>query len=599
MMMRKKQILLVGMTVILLFPSFQVKTNAEMVKGTLTSKDEVVYATLNASGELEDIYVVNTLDVAQAGEIVDYGNYSNIKNLTGLSEMNQDGQTVRIDAEEGKFYYQGNLTDDSELPWGVTVSYLVDGKKVNPEDLAGQSGHLEIQIDTAPNPAVDEVFYENYLLQISFQLPNEYKNIDASGGMIANAGENKQITFTVMPGQAENLRVEADVEEFEFQGIQIAAVPSTLPIDTSEIGNMTDDMATLSDAIRDVNNGVSELEDGAVQLNNGVASLQNGSAQYKSGMNQINGASSKIVTASKTISDALQKVSSSLSRNSDGLEITKLAELPKGLTQLAGGLTETANGLVILQESYSQAYAALDGAIASIPTQQVSEEEIAALYASGANSDVLDRLVAYYAAAQNIQGTYSATKKAFEAVEPSLNQTSVALKEMSGALTLTANELSASLEEMDMSALLELQKGMATLAANYGEFHSGLVGYTAGVSKLSDSYNELHSGIVNVSGGTNQLSTGVGELHNGTNQLYKATKDLPEQMQEEINQMIAKYDKSDFEPVSFVSPKNEKVHSVQFVIKTDSIQKEEPEAKQAKAEEEKGFWQLLLELFQK
>ncbi len=39
--------------------------------------------------------------------------------------------------------------------------------------------------------------------------------------------------------------------------------------------------------------------------------------------------------------------------------------------------------------------------------------------------------------------------------------------------------------------------------------------------------------------------------------------------------MIAEYDKSHFEAVSFVSTKNEKVNSVQFVIKTESIKKED------------------------
>jgi putative membrane protein len=604
-MMRKKQALLVVLTVIFLLPSFLVKTEsaeqvaAKNVEGKLTSKDEVVYATLKASGDLEEIYVVNTLDVAQPGEILDYGNYSSIKNLTDLSELNQVDQTIRINAKEGKFYYQGNLKEDTELPWNITVSYLLDGQKVNPAELAGQNGHMEINIETAANHSVDEVFYENYLLQISLQLPNTFENIDASGGMMANAGENKQITFTVMPGRDEHFSVEADVEDFEFQGIEIAAVPSTLPIDTSEMDHMTDDMATLSEAIRDVNSGVSDLEDGVIQLNNGVASLRNGSAQYKSGINQINGASSKIVGGSNSIGDALKTISTSLSANADGMDLTQLADLPVGLTQIANGLMETVNGLSILQESYSQSYSALDGAIAAIPAQQVSEEEITTLYASGANSDVLDRLVAYYSAAQKIKETYSATKKAFEAVGPSLNQTSEAMKEMSEALTLTANELSVSLDEMDMSALGELQKGLATLAANYAEFHSGLVGYTTGVSKLFDSYNQLHAGFVHVTGGTNELATGVGKLHNGTSELYEETKNLPEQMQEEINQMIQEYDKSDFKPVSFVSAKNEKVYSVQFVIKTESIQKEEPETKQAKVEEEKGFWDLLLKLFKK
>ena len=77
-----------------------------------------------------------------------------------------------------------------------------------------------------------------------------------------------------------------------------------------------------------------------------------------------------------------------------------------------------------------------------------------------------------------------------------------------------------------------------------------------------------------------------------TDELYQETKDLPDQMEEEINQMISEYDKSDFKPVSFVSVNNEKVYSVQFVIKTESIQKEEQETKKAEPEKEKGFWDL-------
>ncbi|MFC0472707.1 hypothetical protein ACFFHM_20040 [Halalkalibacter kiskunsagensis] len=78
-----------------------------------------------------------------------------------------------------------------------------------------------------------------------------------------------------------------------------------------------------------------------------------------------------------------------------------------------------------------------------------------------------------------------------------------------------------------------------------------------------------------MSGGTNELEDGVAKLHNGTGELYRKTSDLPDQIQKEIDQMIAEYDKSHFEAVSFVSTKNEKVNSVQFVIKTESIKKED------------------------
>lgn len=605
MKMRKKQVLYGLIAVILLLPSFLVKADsikeveAKNVEGNFTSKDEVVYATLDPSGDIEEVYVVNTLDVAESGEIVDFGEYHSVKNLTDLSELILEDQGVRMTAPEGKFYYQGNMKADTKLPWNITVSYLLDGEKINPTELAGKMGHVEIKIQSSANKNVDGVFYENYILQISLQLPNKYENINAFDGMVANAGKNKQITYTVMPGEEVVHRVTADVVDFEFEGIEIAAVPSSLPIDISEMDNMTDDMASLSDAIHELNNGVADLKDGASQLNSGAETLRDGSAQYKDGINQMSSASSELVHASSTIQEALEVINQSLSGSSSSMDLSKLNDLPAGLTALSAGLTETANGLSTLQKSYAQAFSALDEAINGIPTGHLTEEQISSLYQSGANSTVLDQLLASYSAAQKVKATYSAVKEGLAAVEPSLNQASEAINGMSGQLNQISLELSESLKGQDLSSLGELQKGIAGLATNYKEFHAGLVGYTSGVNELSSSYGKLHSGIVELSGGTQELSVGIGELHDGTNELNNETRNLPEQMQAEINSMIQEYDKSDFEPVSFVSPKNEKVYSVQFVMKTESIKKEEQEAEPVKPKEEKGFWTLLLDLFKK
>jgi putative membrane protein len=597
MMMRKKQLRYAALATMIFLPSFlSYPAQAEM-EGKVTSKDEVVYATLNANGDLNRIYVVNTLEVAQAGKILDYGKYSSVKNLTDLTEIDQEGQKVQMEAPEGKYFYQGNMKEDTDLPWDVNVSYLLDGQEVKSSELAGENGHLEINIDTAQNKETDSVFYENYLLQVSLTLPNTYQNIEASGGMVANAGKNKQITFTVMPGQEEKLSVKADVEDFEFQGVEIAAVPSTLPIDTSGTENMTEDMSALSDGIRELNNGVADLKKGVSEWNSGAVSLRDGSAEYNNGMSEVAGSSSKLIGASRSIREALGKINQSLSGQTAEVDLTSLSELPAGLTQLADALTETANGLSTLQKNYSQAYKTLDSAIVEIPAQQISAEEVAALYESGADAKVVDKLVASHKAAQKVKETYARVKEDFAAVEPTLNEISESVREMSGQLTSTATNLSTSLKETNLSGLSELQKGLAELSSNYNKFHSGLVSYTDGVSQLSSSYNKLHSGIVELTGGTSELEEGVSELHNGTNKLYEETKNLPSQMQEEINKMIQEYDKSDFEPVSFVSSKNKKVSSVQFVIKTESIEIEEQETKKAEPEKEKGFWELLMDLF--
>ncbi|TYS77042.1 YhgE/Pip domain-containing protein [Rossellomorea aquimaris] len=597
MMMRKKQVRYTALAAMVFLPSFLSQPALAATEGNVTSKDEVVYATLNASGNLDNIYVVNTLEVEKAGEILDYGKYSSVKNLIDLAEINQDGQKIEMEAPEGKFYYQGNMDKETELPWNVNVSYLLDGKEVKADELAGKHGHLEISVEITENEEGDAAFYENYLLQVSLAMPNTYRDIEAPDGMVANAGKNKQITFTVMPGEEETLSVEANVEDFEFNGVEIAAVPSTLPIDASGTGSMTEDMSELSSAIKELNDGVAELETGVAELHNGSASLQDGSAQYKNGMSELNRSSAGLVNGSASIRDALAGINQSLSGQSADMDLSSLSELPAGLKGLAGGLTEVSAGLNALQENYAGAYAVLAGAINEIPAGQVSEEQIAALYESGADPAVVDQLAASYAAAQKVKATYGQVQEAFAAVEPALTELSGSVSTISGQLTKTADSISASLKETDMSGLAELQKGIASLSAEYGEFHSGLAGYTNGVGNLASSYSELHSGIVDLTGGTNELKNGVGDLHDGTAQLYKETKDLPAQMQEEIDKMITEYDKSDFEPVSFVSSENENVSSVQFVIKTESIEIEEQEEKKAEPEKEKGFWELFMDLF--
>lgn len=604
--MRKKQMLCVLMVTVLLLPSFLITAASEdhvtaaQNPGEYSYKDEVVYATLNASGERQEVYVVNIFDMVQEGRIVDYGAYTNVKNLTDLSDINQDGEVITFTAPEGKFYYQGNK-DDAQLPWDITISYFLNGAQIDPDQLAGQDGDVKIHIQIAPNEHGDRVFFENYLLQISLNLaPDVFNNIETEGGVVANAGKNKQVTFTVMPEQIGDITVTADVVDFELQGMEIAAIPQSMSIDVPDMDEMTGEMQTLTDAIKEISNGVGELNNGVAELNSGVTGLRDGSAQYQDGMIVINEGSSELVDASLMIDEALVTMSKSLGQNTEELDFSELAELPEGLMSLVEGLQQTAEGLTKLNENYVLAYGLLDEAILAIPDHQITEEQIAALYGSGADSEVIGQLVDTYVAAQTAKGTYDATKQAFLAVEPTLDTVSEAITEMAHMVEAMATEISSSLEDMDVTESIgALQEGLETLSSNYKEFHTGLVGYTDGVAQLTSSYNEIHSGVVELSTGTVELEAGTAELNEGTDTLYQSTKDMPEQMEEEVNQMIDSYDKSDFEAVSFVSAENENINAVQFVIKTESIEKQEQETSEEQREEQKGFWERLLDLFRR
>ena len=192
-------------------------------------KDENVYATLAYNGEVTDLHVVNQFDVAASGSIEDAGSYDKVSNLTSDAAIESAGGTQTVHAEEGVFYYQGDI-DGGALPWDFDITYWLDGREVAAEELAGAEGRVEVRVASSLNDAVPAQFGQTFLLQIALTVPADVcRNIDPGTGAIADAGSDRRITYTVMPGQNADASFSADVEGFEMGSISIAGasvVPS-------------------------------------------------------------------------------------------------------------------------------------------------------------------------------------------------------------------------------------------------------------------------------------------------------------------------------------------------------------------------------------
>src|SRR5699024_10818490 len=86
------------------------KSDSKSDTGKYSTKDEVIYGNLDVSGNVKDMYVVNNFNVTEPGLLVDYGDYSHVRNLTDLSDIEQmNHDEVHFQADETNFYYQGNL----------------------------------------------------------------------------------------------------------------------------------------------------------------------------------------------------------------------------------------------------------------------------------------------------------------------------------------------------------------------------------------------------------------------------------------------------------------------------------------------------------
>ncbi|GLO64616.1 hypothetical protein AQ616_15035 [Oceanobacillus sp. E9] len=566
--------------------------------GEVSSKNEVIYANLQAGGSLKDMYVVNAFELSKPGLIEDYGNYQGVKNLTDTSPVEQNDNKISMIAENDTFYYQGNIA--KELPWAFDIAYFLDGKEMEPKEMIGKPGEVEIIIDVQENDMDTSAFFENYMLQISLPLNTDhFQKIEAQDATIANAGKNKQIAFTVMPEEEETFSIKAQTDNFEIDGLEISALPSSMSIDSPDTGEITSEFESLTDAVGDIDDGVGELNNGITGLASGLSELENGSSQYKNGMDELNQSSSQLTNASSQINDALSAIQSQIGQASGASGLEQLEELETAVTEMSDGLEELANGMDQLASNYSDANQALKNAINQIPDSSISDSDIEELYQSGADQEVVDELVKTYEAAQAVKGTFDSVGKAFGAIEPSLTTFSESTREVSGHLRDLGAGLEESMNQVDVDeGLNELTSGLEEMSANYSQFHDGLIEYTNGVNELANSYGDIHNGIGESADGADQIADGASELEDGTGQLYDATSEIPDEMQEEIDSMISQYDKSDFDPISFISDKNDEItDSVEFVISTDSLVKEEQENTEEETEEDKGFLEKLKDLF--
>lgn len=556
--------------------------------GQFSTKDEVIYGNLNYEGQVTNMYVVNSFFISKYGVINDYGSYAHIKNLTNLTDIEQQNtDIVQFHTEEDQFFYQGEL-EDKPLPWDISINYLLDGKEVDPNNLAGKSGDFEIHITTDINDDVDPLFFEHYLLQISLTLdPQIFSNIHAPKGTEVNEGKNKQINFSVLPGQKEVLITSARVNELEMDPIQITAIPAKILLDEPDTNSMTDDLHSLAAAIRHVNTSVKSLKDGVNELDDGITTLKDGSTSFRNGLDQLDQSSKELVDGSTQFKNGLNEISGSLKidESISYADISTLSDLSNGLT----GMTNELN-------NFASALKELDNLTKSIPNNNITKQELEkvqkTLQDANASQDVYNTIAKLEASYQVTQSL----KMMHNQLESDLNGTVEQFAEQLSLIATTIEQNSKSLEQLDN--FKQLIDGLNTFAAQYETFHNGLVSYTNSVHTLATSYKDIDQGLTNVTGGIKDVNNGLAKLYDGTSQLHGETSNLPHQMESEIEQFLAEYDFDDFNPISFVSPKNnENIGVVQFVLQTEKIELEEDEETIEKNESKQGWWDLFLNLF--
>lgn len=303
-------------------------------------KEENVYASLEEDGTVSGVYVVNEYDLEKDTRITDYGDYTEVTNLTTEDKIEETADGYTVEGKKGKFYYQGNL-ETKELPWKIQISYYLNGEKKNPKELAGESGNLEIRISVKKNEKVKGNYFEDYLLQATVTLDSEKcKNIQAEGATLANVGADKQILYNIMAGQEKEFSITSEVTDFEMEGISFQGVPMSFAIDTDSL-----DMTALYEQTDELKEAVSRLDEGAGSLKEGTGELAKGSSRLL----DATGSLAQGAVSLKTGTDGAASGSSSLVRGSQELE-TGIGTYLNGVSSAASGSKSLIQGADSLKE---------------------------------------------------------------------------------------------------------------------------------------------------------------------------------------------------------------------------------------------------------
>lgn len=586
------------------------------------SKEEVIYINLKGNGEVNNAYVVNIID---SPTILDYGNYSEIRNMNTNDKLSyNNGEITGVNSAD-KLYYQGTL-NEVEIPWNIDIKYYLDGKEISCDDIAGKSGALEIKLSIIENKKCNNTFFENYALQSTLVLNTEKcTNIQAEGATIANVGKAKQLSYIILPNQGKEISIKSDVKDFEMSSISINGVKLGLNIDIDD-DELIDRVSELSDAIEKLNSGAITVNEGTSILNNstvnltsgvdslnsGVSSLNDGILKVYSALEELNNNSETLITGSKEVLTALNQIGLALNNLNISTEnisnlISASSDIQIGINDLVSAITSLQsnisyetyktvmnnNGLDIdeLQSNNINALQSINNQITILISMRDN------LLSSGLSSDdsqviqIQSQIDTLNQVITLLQGNIASIK----GTESYLNTASNGIENiLSGATTLQSKYTEFNSAIISLGNMIEdmlynmstLSNSINTLISQYDKLDSGINNYTNAITSLLNGYSEIVNGSTSLVNGTSSLKTGCDKLSSGVSDLYSGTTELSNgtltlndktsnldiEITNEVNKIIDNLDGTSDEIISFVSKKNTSINSVQFVIKTPTIE---------------------------
>ena len=466
--------------------SVQIKADAAGVPQKITS--EILLSGISPGTAEGRLFVRDVCDL------------TGIRNKEGDEDWVTDGKSIFWEYKGEDIRYEG--TSERECPFGVKVSYYLDGKEVKPEELPGVSGKLKIRFDYSNATGEKGAFVPAAAMTAVFLPEKNFSDVEIENGTLISMANQNAAVGLAFPGLTEQLGLSGyepaeDVEIPEYVEIRAKVTDFKLSFtatvfttglfagledeDLEEWREIPKDMDELSDASKELSDGVGELYDGVEELKDGAEEYFDGVHSMKKGVKKL-----------KEGTAALVKNSAALNKGA--------AEMEKGLKQLKEGLAGVdVSGLTELSK--------LDLSKLTEGLSKVDLKALADQLEPGVGKEQADQL---------------------RALQTSLTGLSKAAGQMQ-KLTKGAKKLAGS--------VTSLKKGVNGLFKGSTQLKKGLKAYTKGVAAVDQGTGELYSGAKKLDDAGKDLQDALTELLNGVGELKDGVKEFDEEGIKELDKL--------------------------------------------------------------
>lgn len=339
---------------------------------------ETIQVYTDASGKVQTKRVYEQVSMTGNGS-VDLVNPIETDGLRNLDEFGgfdvRDGNQVTTRTVDGEERLRSVSDYDGELPLTVDVQYFLDGTKVEPGDVVGADGRLEV-LYTVTNVTAQpqEVSFPDgnggtvtktvdvpipMVGSLSTVAPDNFTDVQSDQANMAGdgrGGTKLSFTMTLFPPLGSD-SVEFGYSATITDGVVPRAEISALPLNPLESPTFqtaatsyqsgADTGAQLADGAATIDQNLLKLRDGASELLAGLIRLRDGSEQLEQGLaGEAAPGAALLADGAAQLSAGLGEIDAGAGRLADGTTelLAGTGELMSGAGRLNDGAAELASG---------------------------------------------------------------------------------------------------------------------------------------------------------------------------------------------------------------------------------------------------------------